>query len=179
MLELSWRGSCWSLHCRIGDCLSQLPTVHLQLVESEVYMYDYNILTLCLCCLLFLTMTIIVRPLQINYLFLIPLSPRIDTGGRHFWRVMVVKITSFTGNGRQNYKFNSSKNLLYCAGIICGRKSRGDEKQLIDLEWPNLYEPLQPLFKCGQSGYWIPLSWVQQAGESWRIFADFDHYDDN
>ena len=57
---------------------------------------------------------------------------------------MVVKITSFEGNGRQNYKFNSSKNrsgiLLYCAGtdgITCGRKSRGNEKQLIDLEWPN------------------------------------------
>ena len=30
--------------------------------------------------------------------------------------------------------------LLYCAGAdgnTCGRKSRGDEKQLIDLEWPN------------------------------------------
>ena len=29
--------------------------------------------------------------------------------------------------------------LLYCAGAdgnTCGRKSRGDEKQLIDLEWP-------------------------------------------
>ena len=68
-----------------------------------------------------------------------PLSSKIDAGGRHFWRV----ITSLTGNGRQNYKFNSSKNrsciLLYCAGtdgITCGRKSSGDEKQLIDLEWP-------------------------------------------
>ena len=56
---------------------------------------------------------------------------------------MVVKITSLEGNGRQKYKFKSSKNrsgiLLYCAGIdgiTCGRKSRGDEKQLIDLEWP-------------------------------------------
>ena len=60
---------------------------------------------------------------------------------------MVVKITSFEGNGRQNYKFNSSKNrsgiLLYCAGtdgITCGRKSREDEKQLIDLEWPKRRE---------------------------------------
>ena len=49
------------------------------------------------------------------------------------------------GNGRQNHKFSSPKNrggiLLYCAGAdgnTCGRKSRGDEKQLIDLEWPNL-----------------------------------------
>ena len=48
------------------------------------------------------------------------------------------------GNGRQNHKFGSPKNrggiLLYCAGAdgnTCGRKSRGDEKQLIDLEWPN------------------------------------------
>ena len=49
------------------------------------------------------------------------------------------------GNGRQNHKFSSPKNrggiLLYCAsadGNTCGRKSRGDEKQLIDLEWPNI-----------------------------------------
>ena len=63
---------------------------------------------------------------------------------------MVVKITSLAGNGRQNYKFNSSKNrsgiLLYCAGtdgITCGRKSRGDEKQLIDLEWPYLIDYLR------------------------------------
>ena len=48
------------------------------------------------------------------------------------------------GNGRQNHKFRGPKNrggiLLYCAGAdgnTCGRKSRGDEKQLIDLEWPN------------------------------------------
>ena len=47
------------------------------------------------------------------------------------------------GNGRQNHKFSSLKNrggiLLYCAGAggnTCGRKLRGDEKQLIDLEWP-------------------------------------------
>ena len=48
------------------------------------------------------------------------------------------------GNGRQNHKFSSPKNrggiLLYCAGAggnTCGRKSSGDEKQVIDLEWPN------------------------------------------
>ena len=48
------------------------------------------------------------------------------------------------GNGHQNHKFSSPKNrggiLLYCAGTdgnTCGRKSRRDEKQLIDLEWPN------------------------------------------
>ena len=71
-----------------------------------------------------------------------PLSPKIDLGGQHVWHVMVVKITSLVGNGRQNYKFISSKNgsgiLLYCAGtngITCGRKSRGNEKRLIDLEW--------------------------------------------
>ena len=47
------------------------------------------------------------------------------------------------GNDRQNHKFSSPNNrggiLLYCAGTdgnTCGRKSRGDEKQLIDLEWP-------------------------------------------
>ena len=51
------------------------------------------------------------------------------------------------GNGRQNHKFSGPKNrggiLLYCAGAggnTCGRKSRGDEKQLINLEWP--YRPL-------------------------------------
>ena len=50
------------------------------------------------------------------------------------------------GNGRQIHKFSSPKNrggiLLYCAGAdgnTYGRKSRGDEKQLIDLEWPNSY----------------------------------------
>ena len=48
------------------------------------------------------------------------------------------------GNGRQNHKFSNLKNrggiLLYCAGAdgnTCGRKSRGDEKQLNHLEWPN------------------------------------------
>ena len=48
------------------------------------------------------------------------------------------------GNDRQNHKFSSSKNrggiLLYCAGAdgnTCERKSKGDEKQQIDLEWPN------------------------------------------
>ena len=52
--------------------------------------------------------------------------------------VVNCNITSLVGNGRQNYKFNNSSGiLLYCAGtngITCGRKSRGDEKQLIDLE---------------------------------------------
>ena len=50
------------------------------------------------------------------------------------------------GNGRQNHKFSSPKNrggiLLYCAsadGNTCGRKSRRDEKQLIDLEWPYVH----------------------------------------
>ena len=53
------------------------------------------------------------------------------------------------GNGRQNHKFSDPKNrggiLLYCAGAggnTCGRKSRGDEKQLINLEWPYLWCPL-------------------------------------
>ena len=62
---------------------------------------------------------------------------------------MVVKITCLARNGRLNYKFNSSKNqsgiLLYCAGtdgITCGGKLRGDEKQLIDLEWPKLQKNL-------------------------------------
>ena len=49
------------------------------------------------------------------------------------------------GNGRQNHKFSSPKKsrrytfVLCCAdGNTCGRKSSGDEKQLIDLEWPNI-----------------------------------------
>ena len=53
------------------------------------------------------------------------------------------------GNGRQNDKFSDPKNrggiLLYCAGAggnTCGRKSRGDEKQLINLEWPNRCRPI-------------------------------------
>ena len=52
-------------------------------------------------------------------------------------------ITSLVGNGRQNHELGSPKNgsgiLLYCAGTdgnICRRKSKEDEKQLIDLEWP-------------------------------------------
>ena len=45
------------------------------------------------------------------------------------------------GNGCQNHKFSRSGILLYCAGTdgnTCRRKSRGDEKQLIDSEWPKL-----------------------------------------
>ena len=80
------------------------------------------------------------RPLQINSLFLIPPEPknwceRAAGNGR--------LITSLMGNGRLNHKFgNWSGILLYCAGAdgnTCGRKSRGDEKQPIDLEWPNVY----------------------------------------
>ena len=53
----------------------------------------------------------------------------------HVWKEMVVKITSST-----RPKIEAVAILLYCAGtdgITCGRKSREDEKQLIDLEWPN------------------------------------------
>ena len=72
---------------------------------------------------------------------------------------MVVKITSLEGNGRQNYKFDSSKTrsviLLYYAGtdgITCGRKSRGDEKQLIDLEWPNVWMLRRAVILGGGAG---------------------------
>ena len=44
------------------------------------------------------------------------------------------------GNDRQNHKF-SNNILLYCAGADgnpCGRKSKGNEKQL---EWPNIIIP--------------------------------------
>ena len=51
------------------------------------------------------------------------------------------------GNGRQNHKFNNSKNeaVYFCTVLVlagtngntCGQKLRGDKKQLIDLEWPN------------------------------------------
>lgn len=52
--------------------------------------------------------------------FLIPLCPKTDVGrGR-------LKMVVLSGNGRQNHKFGS-------AGNTCGRKSKGDEKQL---EWP-------------------------------------------
>ena len=69
-----------------------------------------------------------------------PLSPKIDAGGRGFWRVMVVKITSLAENGRQNYKFDSSKNQSGIRTFVLWwyrwNHMRGDEKQLIDLEWP-------------------------------------------
>ena len=62
------------------------------------------------------------------------------------------------GNGRQNHKFSSPKNrggiLLYCAGAdgnTCGRKSRGDEKQPIDLEWPYVTVHKKNMHKC--AGY--------------------------
>ena len=50
------------------------------------------------------------------------------------------------GNSRQNHKFSRPKNrgsiLLYYAGAdgnTCMRAEiKGDEKQLIDLEWPNM-----------------------------------------
>ena len=49
--------------------------------------------------------------------FLIPLCPKTDVGrGR-------LKMVVLSGNGRR-------------AGNTCGRKSKGDEKQLNDLEWP-------------------------------------------
>ena len=59
---------------------------------------------------------------------------------------MVVKITSLVGNGRQNYKFISSKMeaVYFCTmvvqmGLHAGGNQGGDEKQLIaDLEWPNI-----------------------------------------
>ena len=65
------------------------------------------------------------------------------------------------GNGRRNHKCSSPKNrggiLLYCAGAdgnTCGRKSSGDEKQLIDLEWPNV--GMELIFhKTETGGYFI------------------------
>ena len=49
--------------------------------------------------------------------------------------------------------------LLYCAGAdgnTCGRKSRGDEKQLIDLEWP--YSVL--VYPLLSSCLTVALAWV-------------------
>ena len=93
---------------------------------------------------------------------------------------MVVKITTFEGNGRQNYKFNSSKNrsgiLLYCAGtdgITCTQKSRGDEKQLIDLEWPNMATSsawLNILIKRGQEIV-VKCSWEDTFGSLLEKFG--------
>ena len=70
-----------------------------------------------------------IRPLQIYLLFLIPLSPRIDAGRWHFWREIVVKTTS---------SIRPKIEAVYFCTVLntCGRKLRGDEKQLIDLEWP-------------------------------------------
>ena len=76
--------------------------------------------------------TIYIRPLQINSLFLITPGPK-NWCGRAAGNGRL--ITSLMGNGRQNHKFSSP--VLCCAdGNISERKSRGDEKQLIDLEWP-------------------------------------------
>ena len=42
--------------------------------------------------------------------FVVSHPPKVDAGRWHFRREMVAKITSLAGNGRQYYKFNSSRN---------------------------------------------------------------------
>ena len=87
-----------------------------------------------------------VRPLQSNEsLFLIPPELK-NRCGRAAGNGRL--ITSLIGKGRQNHKFSSQRNrggiLFYCAGAdgdTCGWKSRGDDKQLINLEWPYSYWP--------------------------------------
>ena len=54
---------------------------------------------------------------------------------------MVVKFTSSTCPKSKRYTFVLCS---YSTEITCGRKSRGDEKQLIDLEWPNRREGEYP-----------------------------------
>ena len=80
-----------------------------------------------------------VRPLQINYLFLIPLSSKIDAGGRHIWRVMVVKITSSTRPKIEAVYFCTVLVLMnsHAGGNQGG--GGGGEKQLINLEWPYVH----------------------------------------
>ena len=53
-----------------------------------------------------------------------PPEPKIDAGGQ---------LEIVMGNGRQNHKFGSPKTFTF---YTCGRKLRGDEKQLIDFECP-------------------------------------------
>ena len=54
---------------------------------------------------------------------------------------MVVNITSIIENGRQ-YQVLKNRSGIYTfvmsaySGNRCGRKSKGDEKLLIDLKWP-------------------------------------------
>ena len=57
------------------------------------------------------------------------------------YQEMVVKITSSTRSKIEAVYF------YICAGIdeiTCGRKSRGDEKLSIDLEWPNTGLCIEP-----------------------------------
>ena len=68
-----------------------------------------------------------------------PPSPRIDAGGGHFWREMVVKITSSTRPKIEAVYFCTV--LVLMEIHACGQKLRGDEKQLIDLEWPYTVQP--------------------------------------
>ena len=72
------------------------------------------------------TLTIvIIRSLQLNSLFLIPLNPKTDAYG---WAAgNGCLITTLVGN--MVVKIISSE-------VKKWRKSRGNEKQLIDLEWP-------------------------------------------
>ena len=83
-----------------------------------------------------------IRPLQIKSLFLIPPEQKNWCGraagnGRLF--------TSLMKNGRQNHKFSSPKieAVYFCIVLVlmeihAGGNQGGDEKQLIDLEWPNI-----------------------------------------
>ena len=110
-----------------------------------------------------------IRPLQINSLFLIPPEPK-NWCGRAAGNGRL--ITSLMGNGRLNHKFGSPKNwsgiLLYCAGAdgnTCGRKSRGDEKQLIDLEWPN--ETQLHYLECNHFSF--AMCSDSKMGSSWLI----------
>ena len=57
----------------------------------------------------------------------------------------LMRAAFLAGNGRQNHKFNNIEHeaVYFCTELVlagtngntCERKLRGDEKQLIDLEW--------------------------------------------
>ena len=65
-----------------------------------------------------------------------------------FWREMVVKITSSTIPKIEVVYFCTVV-LADTNGNTCGRELKGDEKQLIDLDWPNYYAALTAVLKIG------------------------------
>ena len=74
-------------------------------------------------------------------------------------------ITSLIGNGRQDHKFGSEAVYfcINCAGADENTyrwKSRGDEKQLIDLEWPYKNKKYQDIMRNSSNSEFLTLTVV-------------------